>query len=296
MTLSIPEEAVVDAVSSDSLVAASLLVSLANRETLPMRDGAIDDFAREHNISLQKLSSIIHAMTSAGLLTAPNGGIGLAVSKSEGLLHAAVLRGVAYAKYRQRDSNEIDITLSPPAHPSRLMEILPKQGFAWTRLYDTKDSLVELASQAQERLIIVSPFLDREGLQWIEHLFDSTNGKSMDRILIVRGRDRLEKEVLRNEQPRLSCLGIKVLSYAIAHDPALRSPAVETFHAKILLADNNKAYIGSANMTRWSRDFSMECGVILKGPSVKPVATLVDAIMKVSNPWRETDSANSCPA
>ena len=104
----------------------------------------------------------------------------------------------------------------------------------------------------------------------------------MDRILTVRGRDRLEKEGFCSQQSRLSCLGIKVFSYAIAHDPALRSPAVQTFHAKILLADNDKAYIGSANMTRWSRNFSTECGVIVKGPSVRPVATLIEAILKVS--------------
>jgi len=30
----------------------------------------------------------------------------------------AVLRGVAYAQYRRRDSNQVEITLSPPAQPS----------------------------------------------------------------------------------------------------------------------------------------------------------------------------------
>ena len=292
MTMSIPEEAVVDAVASDPLVAAALLVSLANRDSLSMGTGLVDDFAREYNVPLQKLDSIIQPMTAAGLLSMSQNGITLAVSKSEGLLHAAVLRGVAYAQYRQRDSNQIDITLSPPGHPSRLMQILPKQGFSWARLYDTKDSLVELASQAQRRLVIVSPFLDSEGLQWIGQLFGTTAGKAVDRILVVRGRDPLEVEALSSHQSLLSSFRINVLSYAITHDPAFRSPSVETFHAKILLADNDKAYIGSANMTRWSRDFSMECGVILKGPSVKPVATLIDAIIKISNPCRGPNSAN----
>jgi len=290
--MSIPEEAVVDAVASDPLVAAALLVSLANRDSLSMRTLLVDDFAREYNVPLQKLDSIIQPMTAAGLLSMSQSGITLAVSKSEGLLHAAVLRGVAYAQYRQCDSNQIDITLSPPAHPSRLMQILPKQGFSWARLYDTKDSLVELASQAQRRLVIVNPFLDSEGLQWIGQLFDATAGKAVDRILVVRGRDPLEVEALSSHQTLLSSFRINVLSYAITHDPAFRSPSVETFHAKILLADNDKAYIGSANMTRWSRDFSMECGVILKGPSVKPVATLIDAIIKISSPCRGPNSAN----
>jgi len=224
-------------------------------------------------------------MLEAGLLSQIGDGISLTVSKEDTLRYAAVLRGVAYARYRQRDSNQVEITLSPPALPSRLMEILPKQGFSWTRLYDTKDSLIELASQAERRLVIISPFLDREGLEWIGQLFETTAKKSIKRIMIVRGRDQTETDVLTKHSSQLADWGVDILAYAISHDPVLRSPAVETFHAKILLADADKAYIGSANMTRWSRDFSMECGVILRGPSVKPVATLVEAMIRISEQW-----------
>ena len=173
------------------------------------------------------------------------------------------------------------------------MEMLPKQGFSWTRLYHTKDSLIELASQAERRLVIISPFLDREGLEWIGQLFDATGNKSIKRTMIVRGRDQTEADVLRKHNSPLAAWSVEILTYAILHDPVLRSPAIETFHAKILLADDDKAYIGSANMTRWSRDFSMECGVILRGPSVKPVATLVEAMIKIGNPWVEHGNANS---
>jgi phosphatidylserine/phosphatidylglycerophosphate/cardiolipin synthase-like enzyme len=96
-------------------------------------------------------------------------------------------------------------------------------------------------------------------------------------------RDKVEVDLIKGDI-RLAAKGVRVLGYAIAHDPALRNPAIETFHAKILLADDNKAYIGSANMTRWSRDFSLECGVIIRGPGIKPVATLVEAMMKISEP------------
>lgn len=285
MNASVPEEAVADAVVSDPLVAATLLVHLANRNSLSIRAGLLDDVARNQNITSQKLESILEALLGAGLLSQMQDGIGLAVPKSDALRYAAVLRGVAYAQYRQRDANQVEITLSPPAHPSRLMEMLPKQGFSWTRLYHTKDSLIELASQAEKRLVIVSPFLDREGIEWIGQLFEATERKSIQRIMIVRGRDQAEIEVLRKHGSQLSARGVDILSYAISHDPALRNPAIETFHAKILLADGNEAYIGSANMTRWSRDFSMECGVILRGPCVRPVATLVEAMIKIGNPY-----------
>jgi hypothetical protein len=171
MKASIPEEAIVDAVLFDPLVAAALLVHLANRDSLSIRAGLLDDIAREQNISSQKLDSVLDALLETGLLSQVRDGIALSVPKNDALTHAAVLRGVAYARYRQRDANQVEITLSPPAHPSRLMEMLPKQGFSWTRLYDTKDSLIELASQAERRLVIVSPFLDREGIEWIGQLF-----------------------------------------------------------------------------------------------------------------------------
>jgi len=293
MKASIAEEAIVDAVLFDPLVAAALLIHVANRDSLSIRAGLLDDIAREQNITSLKLESVLEALLEAGLLSRMQDGIALTVPKNDALRHAAVLRGVAYARYRQRDANQVEITLSPPAHPSRLMEMLPKQGFSWTRLYDTKDSLIELASQAERRLVIISPFLDREGLEWIGQLFEATAKKSIERIMIVRGRDQTETDVLIKHHSQLATWGVDILTYAISHDPAFRSPAIETFHAKILLADGNKAYIGSANMTRWSRDFSMECGVILRGPSVKPVATLVEAMIKISNAWAEHDNANS---
>src|SRR5579872_7293189 len=174
---SIPEEAIVDAVFSDPFVAAALLVHLADRDSLSLRAGLLDDIAREQNVSLQKLESVLQPMLDAGLLSRTRDAITLTISRDHALRHAAVLRGVAYARYRQRDSNQIEITLSPPAHPSRLMEVLPTQGFSWTRLYNTKDSLIELASQAERRLVIISPFLDREGIEWIGQLFEATAKK-----------------------------------------------------------------------------------------------------------------------
>jgi PLD-like domain len=285
MNASIPEEAIVDAVLFDPLVAAALLVHLANCKSLSIRTALLDDIARGQNITSQKLDSVLAGLLEAGLLSKMLDGISLTVSKSDALRYAAVLRGVAYARYRQRDSNQVEITLSPPAHPSRLMELLPKQGFSWTRLYNTKDSLIELASQAQQRFIIISPFLDNEGLEWIDQLFEASSHKPVERTLIVRGRDENVLQTLRAHDLCLTTWGAKIMTYAISHDPALRTPTVETFHAKILLADSDKAYVGSANMNRSSRDFSMECGVIIRGPCVRPVATLVDSMMSIADQW-----------
>lgn len=284
-TVITPEEAVVDAVLFDPLGAATLLSLFASRGPAPIRMGLLMDICRKENLSSQRLHKLIDALEAAGLLRTDEDAYVLKVGTEEAFSHAAVLRGVAYAQYRHQDANQIEVTLSPPAHPSRLMEVLPQQGFSWARLYHTKDSLIELASQARRRLVIISPFLDNEGLEWIGQLYEAADDAAVERTLIVRGREEGEIAALSTHHLQLSAWHAKVLTYAIAHDPGTRAPALETFHAKIILADADKAYIGSANMNRWSRDFSMECGVIIRGPCVRPVATLVDTIVSVSETW-----------
>jgi phosphatidylserine/phosphatidylglycerophosphate/cardiolipin synthase-like enzyme len=280
-----PEEAVVDAVFSEPLGAEVLLTALAHSPDRVLGQALLADLSRKHNLTTNRLQALLSALHATGVISSGRGQCELLAAPADALRYAAVLRGVALARHRQRDANSVDITLSPPASPSRLMEMLPKVGFSWARLFDTKDSLIELASRAQRRFVIVSPFLDDEGLRWITALFEAARGAT-DRVLIVRGRDETELSVLRSHREAFAAWNARTLAYAVAHDPALRTPVIETFHAKILVADDNRAYIGSANMNGWSRDVSMECGVIVGGPCVRPVATLVDAIISIAEPLR----------
>jgi phosphatidylserine/phosphatidylglycerophosphate/cardiolipin synthase-like enzyme len=280
-----PEDAVVDAALSDPLGAELLLSTLAQTPARVIGQPVLADMSRKQHWPSDRLQNVLAALQAPGVIRTNGQTCELVVSSADALRYAAVLRGVAYAQNRHRDANTVDITLSPPASPSRLMETLPKTDFSWARLFETKDSLIELASRAQRRFVVVSPFLDEEGLLWVTALFEAARG-ARERVLIVRGRDEAEVVMLRSHQPLLSTWNARVLAYAVAHDPAVRTPVIETFHAKILLSDNNRAYIGSANMNRWSRDVSMECGVIVTGPAVRPVATLIGAIMAIAEPLR----------
>jgi phosphatidylserine/phosphatidylglycerophosphate/cardiolipin synthase-like enzyme len=57
----------------------------------------------------------------------------------------------------------------------------------------------------------------------------------------------------------------------------------ETFHAKVALADSEFAYVGSANMTMFSRH-SMELGVLVEGRAARVVANVIRAVTKVAHP------------
>ncbi|MGD9668846.1 MAG: phospholipase D-like domain-containing protein [Hyphomicrobiaceae bacterium] len=285
MTIDLPEEALLDAVAFDPRAAALVLQEFAAAHTPVMRAGLLDDICAKTNLSPQHYRKLLEALMAAGALRRHPEGLSLAISPENVRRHAAVLRGAAYARYRHRDSNLVEITLSPPAHPSRLMELLPKSNFSWAGLYHTTDSLAQLASEAVRRFVIASPFIDREGLDWVESLFAATTKRPVQRTLIVRGMKEADKLQLQARERAFRELGVSVFRYYIEHDPAVRPAGYESFHAKLLLADDDKAYVGSSNMTSASRDYSMECGVIIRGPGAKPVAALVDTILRISQPW-----------
>jgi hypothetical protein len=200
----VPEEAVVDAVLFDPLAAAKVLSVFASSTCSALSSAVLADFARGEDLSTQRLSAIVAALSAVGVLRESGDSVLISVSADEAWRLAAVLRGVAYAQYRHRDANQVEITLSPPLRPSRLMEVLPKRGFAWAQLFDTKDSLIELASRAQKRLTIITPFLDASGLEWIDHLFEASSRRTVERTLIVRGLAEKEQQLLESHRERIT--------------------------------------------------------------------------------------------
>ena len=280
----IPELALVEATKFDPQTAAALMQAFACRWPSGVRRSVVSDFACAENMPSAQFERMMAALIESGVVREDGPNLSLTVAASDAGRYAAVLRGVAYEQHIHHDLNSIEVTLSPPAHPSRLMQTLPKQDFSWAKLLDTKDNLFELASRAHRRFAILSPFFDEEGIAWMFQLFEASLPSHIERTLIVRGRDADELHLLRVNGARFRDLNVRVMSYAIAHDPDERSAVIETFHAKILVADNDHAYIGSANMNRASRDFSMECGVLISGPCVRPVAALVQAICTIATP------------
>lgn len=74
-------------------------------------------------------------------------------------------------------------------------------------------------------------------------------------------------------------MNAKVYDYAL---PRADSTGIETFHAKVVLADWTDAYVGSSNMNRASLERSMEMGVLIRGDGARSVAIVIDAILKAA--------------
>lgn len=170
-----------------------------------------------------------------------------------------------------------------PQEPSKLVDALKSQvGASSTVLTDTSDAFRHLARRAQERLVLLMPFIDLDGCDWAHEVFAATEAR--ERILILRS--EMELIGCKRSGKRLRELVTAIKEYG-GPDAASSS---DTFHAKIVLADGVAAYVGSANLLRRSRDVQLECGMLVEGPVVASIKLLIDAVMMaVDSPDQPTE-------
>ncbi len=163
-----------------------------------------------------------------------------------------------------------------PPEPSRIGEQLrAAAGASFTTLTATNEAFAHLATRARQQLVVLTPYMDAAGAAWAAELFEQT--PATRKVLVMRGLDQLGV---------CGHAGARVRAEAThLHDYALRSHndegrrVLETFHAKIVLADASAAYVGSANFLYHSRERNLECGVLLEGDAVAPVAVVVNALL-----------------
>ncbi|MDX2275453.1 MAG: phospholipase D-like domain-containing protein [Hyphomonadaceae bacterium] len=168
-----------------------------------------------------------------------------------------------------------------PPEPSRISEQLRAvAGASYTTLTATNDAFVHLARRAKQRLVILSPYMDAAGATWAAELFENTQADA--RILVMRGVDQLGACGRAGERVRAGAT--QILDYAFLTNDEAGREVLETFHAKIVLADGVAAYVGSANFLYRSREMNLECGVLLEGDAVAPVGVLVAAVLAMFDP------------
>jgi phosphatidylserine/phosphatidylglycerophosphate/cardiolipin synthase-like enzyme len=165
------------------------------------------------------------------------------------------------------------LTVTAPTGPSTLGAAIRREH---PEMVETADVLRHVALQARERLVFVVPFFDRHGAEMLAELFGQTRAR--ERVLVCRSVEDI-REAGAGLDAKLAAMGVRVAAYRIAHYAANGSCTVETFHAKIALADSTCAYVGSANAMRSSLETTMECGFMVRGAAAIQVRELVDLLL-----------------
>lgn len=127
----------------------------------------------------------------------------------------------------------------------------------------------------------MTPYLDEVGAEIVLSLFKNAKADVKKQLVI-----RLTPEGKIPPGLPMISVALKELEVVIYNFRLDRPGAegFETFHAKVVLADCASAYVGSANMNKWSFQYSLEMGLLVSGRAAERVAQVVDAVIKVSSP------------
>lgn len=193
---------------------------------------------------------------------------------------ASFLDGAAAMRSVLGPVTQARAVVTMPGPGSCLGAALPAAGSATAALEDTREAFLDIAARARSSLCVMTPFLNPAGLAWAEELFMATPAPC--RQLVVRASPEI-RSLLSRDADRLRALSVGVLDYRIP----LGEAHYETFHAKVVIADDLLAYVGSSNMLEYERR-SMELGVILEGQAVQAVAALARAVRAVACPLDPT--------
>lgn len=180
------------------------------------------------------------------------------------------------------DHDKVQVVVTKPPPPSRFTKALLDVTGDWG-LVDTKEALPGIAESARSRFCVMTPYVDEIGAPILLNLFARVP-KGVRRVLISRADSGdLLPPGLSGVACELADLAVSVLSFRVEREGA---PGNETSHAKVVLADDHTAYVGSLNMNRWSLEYSLEVGICVTGRSATLIANVVDAAEGVSVPMR----------
>lgn len=142
--------------------------------------------------------------------------------------------------------------------------------------------LLSMCRNAEDELVLTSPFLESEGMEWLLPGLRGALERGVDVSLISRqlqtGQpNRQAVEDLFSSQTDVSGR-LSVYDY---YEPSADGSHPEyTLHSKILISDERKAYVGSANFTKYGFTENLEVGVVVSGSQVR---RLVDLLANITS-------------
>lgn len=178
-----------------------------------------------------------------------------------------------------QDVDTVEVVLTKPLNPSQLAKSLEGMLLGTWGLLDTREILPSIAENASERFVVMTPFLDEVGAEILLALFQHVQPSVRKQLIIRANADGLLPAGYLAISGQLSALGVETFNFRLDKGEA---SGMETFHAKVVLADNAKAYVGSSNMNKWSFQYSLELGLLVSGKAANRIGQVIDAVTCVS--------------
>jgi len=205
-----------------------------------------------------------------------------AYAPAELLRLAQVLNGADHFRRMRLNPATIELAVTMPLVPSYLEKELAATLGRPGGFLTTSGAFSRLAEAASRRLVVMTPFIDAGGFRWLRRLFETAR-PDCEKIAVLRNTDQYTVELGVQHADWLRALQVSVRDYHLSHAANTgRVLPIETFHAKLVVADDTLAYVGSANLLNSSEGLSLETGLLVEGSAAIQVARLVDAVLRVA--------------
>lgn len=138
-------------------------------------------------------------------------------------------------------------------------------------------AFVDLIADSDEEVIIISPFFDEEGVEIILNAMANATGRAVTLSLLSRDiltGDESNKEIIQQMRDKIQDTGL--LTHFKLYEFDRDAVPNGTLHAKAVITDQLRAYIGSANITNNSLRKSFETGVLVEGDAVSDFRESID--------------------
>jgi phosphatidylserine/phosphatidylglycerophosphate/cardiolipin synthase-like enzyme len=141
--------------------------------------------------------------------------------------------------------------------------------------------LLDMTSNASERVSVVVPFFSDGGVDTIAESLAAATGREVDVEMLTRditmGNEQNHRYI-QSIRDRIQMIGdpshLSIFEFNREQFPDSR------LHAKMLVADSSRAYVGSANMTESSLRSSLESGVFIAGRAASEIAAGIEMFIE----------------
>lgn len=195
---------------------------------------------------------------------------------------AQLLSGADHFRRMRLNPAAIELAVTMPLTPSYLDKELAATLGRPGGYLTTTAAFTRLAQAASQRLVVMSPFIDAGGFRWLRRMFEAAQPQCQ-KVAVLRNADQYAVELGVQHAEWLRALRVCVRDYHLPHAAESgRALPIETFHAKVIVADESLAYVGSANLLTSSEGLSLETGFLVEGAAAVQVARLVDAVLRIA--------------
>jgi hypothetical protein len=193
-----------------------------------------------------------------------------------------VLKGADHFRRMRITPAVTELAITMPLVPSYLEKELAATLGRPGGFLSTSAAFTRLAQAASHRLVVMTPFIDAGGFRWLRRVFEAAQ-PPCQKVLILRDTDRYTVELGVEHAEWLRGLKVSVYDYHLSHAAAAgRALPIETFHAKLIVADEALAYVGSANFLGSSENLSLETGLLVEGGAALQVSRLIDGVLRIA--------------